>query len=170
MSFESPEGSQENSEKFERSFAWKSEFETLDKAQEITEQELTKLGWSQESAEDFSLAVREVVANAVIHGNLNVNKGEDPDTFFERIKAAEKKDGNKLVEVFFRFTNDEALAEVKDEGDFVASPPKEIDPNKPSLEGSGRGLNLIWDKVSDVIVSPGKMIIRTRRKDKEDKI
>lgn len=172
MNFENPERKQPNNEKFEQSFAWKSERATVEMAQTMAKEKLMELGWQEDSAEEFSLAVNEAVANAILHGNLKVNKADGESDFFERVSAAEAAEENKdkLVEVTFNFTKDEAVAEIKDEGDFMPAKPPEIGAPAGTLEGSGRGLGLIWNLTNDVEVAPGKITIRSNRRDREDKI
>lgn len=172
MNFENPEQNNESNEKFEQTFAWKSERTTVETARTIAEEKLVELGWQKDSAEEFSLAVSEAVANAVLHGNLKVNKADGESDFFERVSAAEaaEENKNKLVQVTFNFTNEEAVAEIQDEGDFIAPVPPGIYAPPGSLKGSGRGLDLISKITNEVEVAPGKIIIRSRRRDHEDKI
>lgn len=171
MNFENVGQAQEKNEKFEQAFSWKSELASVEAAQKIAKEKLMELGWKEDSAEEFSLAVNEAVANAVVHGNLKVNKADSEFDFFERIKAAETAEENKdkFVQAIFEFTKDMAMAEIQDEGDFVPNAPPDI-ATTSSLKGSGLGLSIIRNKVNDVEVSPGKIILRSYRRDREDQI
>jgi anti-sigma regulatory factor (Ser/Thr protein kinase) len=172
MSFEHPEASQENHEAYEKSFSWDNDRAHIEEAQTLVEAELLKLGWPEDQAYGFSLAVNEAVSNAIVHGNLKVNKKDDPDTYFERLEQARALEENKAkhVEVAFQFTSDEAMAEIKDEGDFVPNFTKDREMESNPLQGSGEGLNLIGIKVDDIEFSPGTVILRKYRKDNEDGI
>jgi anti-sigma regulatory factor (Ser/Thr protein kinase) len=162
----------EPNETFEQEFSWSNDLENLDEAQALAEEKLKELGWPDDQTEAFAFAVREVMMNAIVHGNLNINRKDGAEDFFDRIKAAQQAEENKSkqVKIYFRFTKDEATAQIKDEGDFV--PDKIVDPTTEErlLSGSERGLALVMMKVDNVAFSPGEVIIHKQRKDNEDAI
>jgi anti-sigma regulatory factor (Ser/Thr protein kinase) len=168
MNFEKKEGG----EKYEESFSWENDIENADRAREIAEVKLTELGWPEDQRFAFSLAVDEAVANATLHGNLGVDKKDGEEGYMERITAAQQLEENKAkrVEIFFRFTPEEAFAQIKDAGNFV--PEGIVDPASEDrlLKGSGRGLPLIAMKVDGMQFSPGEIIFWKKRNDNEDAI
>ena len=136
------------------------------------EDKLKELEWPEDQADAFVFAVREVMMNAIVHGNLNVNRKDGEKDFLDRIKAAQQVEENKQkqVKVYFRFTKDEATAQIKDEGNFV--PDEIVDPTTKDqlLSGSERGLPLIMMKVDNATFSPGEVILHKQRKDNEDEL
>ena len=162
----------EQHEVYEEEFSWDNSLENIDTAQALTEQKLKELGWPEDQAGTFGDAVRETMMNAIVHGNLNVNKNDGENDFGERIMAAQQLEENKAkkVQAYFRFTKDEATAQIKDEGDFV--PGEIVDPTteKQILKGSERGLPLIMMKVDNLTFSPVEVILHKQRKDNEDAI
>jgi anti-sigma regulatory factor (Ser/Thr protein kinase) len=161
-------------ETFEEAFSWESTTATVDRATLLSEEKLRALGWPEDDVASFSLAVNEAVANAVVHGNLKVNKKEGDAEFYERIKAAEEKEENKekKVQVVFKFTKDTAVADIKDEGNFVPDEEKLANPLGPQglLHGSGRGIGLIGMKVDNVEFFPGRIVLTKYRDDDKDGI
>jgi anti-sigma regulatory factor (Ser/Thr protein kinase) len=138
----------------------------------VTEEKLKELGWPEDQTEAFADAVRESMMNAIVHGNLNVNKNDGEHTFGERIKAAQEIDENKQkrVHAYFRFTKDEATAQIKDEGTFVPGEIVDMTSEDQLSKGSERGLPLIMMKVDNLTFSPGEVILYKQRKDNEDAI
>jgi anti-sigma regulatory factor (Ser/Thr protein kinase) len=172
MKFEQRAAAAEHREAYEEECSWDNDLANIDKAQAIAEDELVALGWPEDQAHSFSLAVNEAVANAIVHGNLGVNKSDGESDFFERIKAAQGKEENrqKNIKLFFHLTKDEATVRIKDEGDFV--PGEIVDPTteKQLLQGNARGLPLIAMKVDNLTFSPGEVVLHKQREADEDVI
>jgi hypothetical protein len=162
--------SEQSSEKYEESFSWENDIENGYRAKEMVEKKLTELGWPEGQAYAFSVAVDEAVANATLHGNLGVNKRDGEAGYEERIKAAQHLEENKAkrVEIFLRFTAEEAFAQIKDAGNFV--PEEIVDPTTGDRieQAGGRGLPLIAMKVDGMQFSPGEIVFWKKRNDNED--
>ena len=160
----------ESNEVYEQEFSWENDLGNIDRAGAITKEELSKLGWPEDQADAFSLAVHEAVANAVLHGNLGVNMSDGEAGYRDRIKDAQEKNKEKRVKIYFRFSKEDATAQIKDEGDFV--PEGIIDPTTGErlLKGSGRGALIIESAVDNLTFSPGEIIIHKQRKENEDAI
>jgi anti-sigma regulatory factor (Ser/Thr protein kinase) len=165
------EGREQN-EVYEEEFSWDNSLENIDVAVSITEDKLKELGWPEDQRGAFADAVREAMMNAIVHGNLNINKSDGENDFTERIRAAQEIGENKMkqVRVFFRFTKDEATAQIKDEGTFVPDKIVDMTAEGQLLKGSARGLPLIAMKVDNLAFSPGEVILHKQRKDNEDAI
>jgi anti-sigma regulatory factor (Ser/Thr protein kinase) len=160
MKFEHSGEAKEDAKIFEESFSWDNDPENAERAAEMTKEELVRLGWPEEAAYKFSLAVAEAVANATIHGNLGIDKKDGEDNYEERIRKAQEENEAKRVKVYFRFTKEEATAQIKDEGKFI--PPKEmIDPTEGDnlLKSSGRGFLIIFDGTDNVEFLEGETIL-----------
>jgi anti-sigma regulatory factor (Ser/Thr protein kinase) len=169
MKFEKIEN-REGGEIYEEEFFWDNELGNSDRAQEMTEEKLLAFGWPEDQASAFSQAVHEAVDNAIVHGNLNVERNDGGSEYMERIKTAQEANKEKQIRIYFRFTKDEATAQIKDEGNFV--PENIIDPttHERLLNGSGRGSFIIDNGVDDLTFSPGEVILHKQRKDDEDAI
>jgi hypothetical protein len=173
MNFEKIEKREGGAEVYEEEFSWDNSLENIDGAQELVENKLKALGWPEDQADAFAFAVRETMMNAIVHGNLNVNRKDGEDDFIKRVRAAQQVEENaaKRVKAYFRFSKDDAMAQIKDEGDFI--PPGEIvDPTTEDrlTKGSERGLPLIAMKVDNLEFFPGEVILHKQRKDNEDAI
>jgi hypothetical protein len=181
MSFEQIENFQESAvlneskEKegiFEIDRSWENDPKNIDVAQRLAYEKLLEMGWDEDQAGEFSLAVAEAMANAILHGNLGVNRKDGPEDYIERIKEAQEKDENKekRAEMYLCFTKDEATARIKDAGNYV--PEAMVDPTTGEylLKGSERGLYLIGTKVDDLEFFPGEIIFKKRRKANVDGI
>ena len=98
-----------------------SQVTNIDLVKAALDETLTNLELDEEQEQWLELAVREAVANAIIHGN-----GEDKD---------------KRVTVKVRCDEDELLVEIADEGSGF-DPDKLPDPSKPEnlLRPNGRGI------------------------------
>jgi len=98
-----------------------SNYELTDVVQAVSDELVSKLGFSDDDGHWIGMAIREAVNNAIKHGNR-----QDPD---------------KLVKVTFEIGEDEFEVRVTDEGEGfdVSSVP---DPLKPEnlLRTSGRGV------------------------------
>ena len=158
----------EGAEVYEEEFSWENELGKGDEAQVLADEKLKALGWSEDQAFAFSEAVHEAVDNAIVHGNLNVNRKDGSDNYLDRIKTAQEANKEKRVRVHFQFSKNDAMAQIKDEGEYV--PEKLDDPTAGErvLDGSGRGLYLIFSKVDDVNFAPGEIVIHKQRKENED--
>lgn len=167
--------SQENQPKFEKkegsfedSFSLESTIKTINAAEESARVHLQELGWSEDDAEYFALVVREMVANAVIHGNLEVFKtGPDDMTIGDRVLEAEKSErSKKKVQITFRFTSDRAEAEIADEGHFLPENDPISDFKENDMSTNGRGFSLLGFRMNDIDFSPGGVRFALNR-DKE---
>lgn len=143
------EHSPQNAEKkvIEENFIFQSEKSEADKVASNLEARLQELGWAEEEAQNFSLAVSEAVANAIVHGNKN--------------------DPNKKVSVEMKLSDSGAEVTVIDEGKgFDAS--KVLNPTKGDglMLDHGRGLFLITEYAEpEYFDGQGKVILRSKRKD-----
>jgi anti-sigma regulatory factor (Ser/Thr protein kinase) len=161
----------ESGEAYEEDFSWNNDLENSDRAQIAAEQKLLELGWPEDQASRFSQAVHEAMDNAIVHGNLGVEREDGEDlNYFGRIKSAQEANAKKQVKIHLQFTKEDATARIKDEGDFV--PEGIIDPTTQERlsKGSGRGSFIIENGVDDIIFSPGEITIHKRRNDNEDGI
>ncbi len=101
-----------------------STLESVDKAEELAVREAEKLGLNEDDREQFGMAIRECMVNAVVHGNAYNH--------------------NKAVHLAVERTSEQLAITIGDEGsgfDMEALP----DPLAPEnlLRQSGRGLMLI---------------------------
>jgi serine/threonine-protein kinase RsbW len=108
-----------------------SRFENIELVDVVAEASLKHLGASEETAENAALAVREAVANGVLHGN--------------RLEA-----GRRVV-IDLRLFVDEVVITVTDEGGGF-DPDQVPDPLAPEnlLKPSGRGIFLMHQLMDDV--------------------
>lgn len=101
-----------------------STLDSVDKAEELALQEAESFGMSEDDREQFGMAVRECMVNAVVHGN--------------------RYSSNKVVHLKVERTEEQLAVTIGDEGsgfDFASLP----DPLAPEnlMRQSGRGLLLI---------------------------
>lgn len=98
-----------------------SQVANIDLVKAVLDETLSNLGLDEEQEQWLELAVREAVANAIIHGN-----GEDRD---------------KRVTMTVRCDDDELVVEIGDEGEGF-DPEKLPDPRQPEnlLRPNGRGI------------------------------
>ncbi len=101
-----------------------STLDSVDKAEELALQEAERFGMSEDDREQFGMAVRECMVNAVVHGN--------------------RYSSNKVVHLKVERTEEQLAVTIGDEGsgfDFASLP----DPLAPEnlMRQSGRGLLLI---------------------------
>jgi anti-sigma regulatory factor (Ser/Thr protein kinase) len=150
---------------FERGFVWESNLEAINEAEIRTRESCEALHWPEDKTEEFSFAVREAVANAVIHGNIGIrrNEGETLDAYDERRDAAMRGEGGKKkvnVEIYAR--ESEMKAVVKDEGNFVAELRQASDvegDEEQTMVPSGRGLRIILNGCDEVESAPGQLTL-----------
>lgn len=165
MAFERWENNEARPEVFEQKFEWENDVANGDRAAMIVQEELVALGWPDDQADFFAHAVEEAVINAIVHGNLEL-KRENGDHYLERIAEARAAHPDKRVRVHFRFTDNEAMADIKDEGNFVPAPEDMERYAKGGWDNaaeSGRGMKLIFEGGGDVDFSPGRIVMRKRR-------
>ena len=121
-----------------------SRIEAIDKAATAVAEVVTRSGMSEEGAFRIDMAVREALANAVIHGN--------------------KLDENKLVEITVKSSPDSLEVSVHDQGqgfnpDTISDPTKE----ENILKSSGRGIFFMrnfFDEVDWSISHEGGTTVR----------
>lgn len=110
---------------------------------------LTQLGWEEEEVYRVSLVFNEWLANAVVHGNLGLEKSECPPNidWVKWIERHQERAGNqaKKVGVTVRASKTEVTIEIQDEG--KNSPEfwkkvKNATSSKNLLKSSGRGFLL----------------------------
>ena len=126
--------------------------DALDLVQTVTEHIARRLGIDEDSLHWTSMAVRESVINAIMHGN--------------------KQDASKKVLIHFSATplaNPETLiVSVRDQGDGF-NPERVHDPLSPEnvLKASGRGIFLIKQFMEEVVIRPaeggGTEMLMTKR-------
>ncbi len=131
-----------------------SDLSLVPEAADELEKRLAEAGWPEDSVIDMSTAFREVLINAIVHGNLELNdknKIRDDEKWDEVVKRLNVKT-DKKVSVDLEITPEKVMIRVKDGG-------KGFDPNEAldmaSPEGlskpTGRGLafmKLYFDEVS----------------------
>jgi anti-sigma regulatory factor (Ser/Thr protein kinase) len=161
---EQPEASHVGS--FERGFVWESNLDAINEAEMRTRESCEALHWPEEKNEEFSLAVREAVTNAVIHGNLDIrrNDGETLAAYDERRDVAMRSEGGKKkvnVEIYAK--EREIRVVVTDEGNFVAElrPVSDVEGNddERTMMPSGRGLEIILNGCDAVESAPGQLTL-----------
>jgi len=125
-----------------KSYSFPSDIENLEKIEEISSQIMTEAGFNESCVDDISIALTELVNNAIHHGNNN--------------------DMNKQVMVDFVIDAEKATICVEDQGDgfepaAVQSP---LDPEKLMAE-NGRGIylvNALMDSVDFAITKSGTRV------------
>ncbi len=129
------------------SYRMESTLDSVNKAEEMAEQQAARAGLDEDTRSGFSMAVREAMINAVLHGNAY--------------------DTAKRVNLSFEQNGRELIVTINDEGrGFV---PEEVpDPLAPEnlLKESGRGIFLMrafMDEVRFRKLEPGTEIILIKR-------
>jgi serine/threonine-protein kinase RsbW len=129
-----------------------STLESVNKAEEMAERIAAQAGMDEDTRSGVSMAVREAMINAVLHGNAY--------------------DTNKRVNLTLEHKGQELIVTITDEGTgFV---PEEVpDPLAPEnlLKGSGRGIFLMrafMDEVRFRKMNPGTEIILIKRLQNND--
>lgn len=113
------------------SHTMESTLESVNKAEEMADKAASQAGFDEDARGGISMAVREAMINAVMHGN-----GYSPD---KRVKLSFEQSGDNLV------------ITIRDEG--AGLDPEEIpDPLAPEnlMKQSGRGIFLIRAFMDDV--------------------
>jgi len=159
---------------FERGFVGDSNLETIDNAETVVRESLgtEDLKWPADKIEDIALAVREAVANAVIHGNLEVHhkKGETLEDYDERWRAAAQgENGAKKVNMEIYASERAVRVVVTDEGNFVAEPEPvpDAESDERVMMPSGRGIMTIVGNCDAVESAPGQLTMTWYRDGKE---
>jgi serine/threonine-protein kinase RsbW len=134
------------------SYRMESTLESVNKAEEMADRIAAQAGIDEDTRSGVSMAVREAMINAVLHGNAY--------------------DTNKHVNLTLEHKGQELIVTITDEGTgFV---PEEVpDPLAPEnlLKGSGRGIFLMrafMDEVRFRKVNPGTEIILIKRLQSSD--
>jgi serine/threonine-protein kinase RsbW len=129
-----------------------STLESVNKAEEMADRIAAQAGMDEDTRSGVSMAVREAMINAVLHGNAY--------------------DTNKRVNLTLEHKGQELIVTITDEGTgFV---PEEVpDPLAPEnlLKGSGRGIFLMrafMDEVRFRKMNPGTEIILIKRLQSSD--
>jgi serine/threonine-protein kinase RsbW len=120
----------------------------IQKVEQYAEKLAHKIGFAEDEIDGLAIAITEVTANAIYHGN--------------------KSDPNKKVYVRFTTLNDSMTITVRDEGKGF-DPKKIADPSKPEnlLKDSGRGIYIIralMDEVSFNFSKGGTEITLVKKK------
>lgn len=142
--------------KYFQSDSWElpTDLSLVPKAADELEKKLAEMEWPEDSVNDMSTAFREVLINAMVHGNLELldkNKIDENEKWDELVKRLGVKTDKKVF-VDLKITQEEVIIKVRDEG-------KGFDPNEVSdmtnseglLKPTGRGLafmKLYFDEVS----------------------
>jgi serine/threonine-protein kinase RsbW len=129
------------------SYALDSSLESVNQAEESALQFAKKTGFTEDDVQRISMAVREGVVNAVLHGN--------------------QYDPNKKVRISFETSNNALVIRIADEGPGL-DPGSIPDPLAPEnlLKTSGRGIFLIrafMDEVQFKSLNPGTEITLIKR-------
>lgn len=81
---------------------------------------LLDLGWSEADASNTGFAFHEVIQNAIIHGNLEIereNSENNQEKFEREIKARQKSDlAKRVVQIKTLLTRDKIQIKIADEG------------------------------------------------------
>ena len=118
------------------------------------ERRLAEAGWPEDSINSTSTAFREVLINAMVHGNLElsdkskINENEKWDELVKRLSI--KTDKKVFIEL--KIAPEEVVIKVRDEGEGF-DPDEALDTTSPErlLKPTGRGLTfmkLYFDEVS----------------------
>jgi serine/threonine-protein kinase RsbW len=133
-------------------YRMESTLESVNKAEEMADRIAAQAGMDEDTRSGVSMAVREAMINAVLHGNAY--------------------DTNKRVNLTLEHKGQELIVTITDEGTgFV---PEEVpDPLAPEnlLKGSGRGIFLMrafMDEVRFRKMNPGTEIILIKRLQSSD--
>jgi CheY-like chemotaxis protein len=119
----------------------------------------------------LSVALEEALANAIIHGNLEVSSHlrEEPDGSYERLieqRRRELRYGGRIVRITCQIDRDEARICVRDEGPGfdVKALPDPRDPERLAL-ASGRGVLLMRTFMDEVTYNgTGNEVTLTKRR------
>jgi serine/threonine-protein kinase RsbW len=119
------------------SYTLDSTLETVDSAEQTASRIAAESGFGEDEIMQISMAVREVVVNAVLHGNAY--------------------DPGKKVNLDFETTNNDLVITIRDQGNGL-DPAKIPDPLSPDnlLKTSGRGIFLIRSFMDEVEIRPSK--------------
>ena len=119
------------------SYRMESTLESVNKSEEMADQQAARAGLDEDTRGGFSMAVREAMINAVLHGNAY--------------------DTAKRVNLSFEQNGQELIVTIIDEGKgFI---PEEVpDPLAPEnlLKTSGRGIFLIRSFMDEVQIHPSQ--------------
>lgn len=91
----------------------------LDRAHEEFEKRLKEQGWDDDTALNMAIALREALANAMIHGNLGIKKEDISSGSWTdaALKKLEEVGTDKKVRVALQVTPDAVRVTVADEGE-----------------------------------------------------
>lgn len=137
-----------------------------DAAAQAIKERLAAAGWSDDEIGQFDVAISEAITNAIIHGNLGIERGSDEDSkaYRARIDAADVSAENmKKVSVDIALLPDYVTVIVEDEGKKEIDPDNLPDPTSPEglLKPGGRGIYTILEACDDVDLSvPGRIIMK----------
>lgn len=120
----------------------------IQKVERYAEKLADNIGFGEDEKDSLAIAITEVTANAIYHGN--------------------KSDPNKKVYIKFKTKNDTLTITIRDEGDGF-NPQDIADPLHPEnlLKDSGRGIYIIralMDKVSFDFSKGGTKVTLVKRK------
>jgi anti-sigma regulatory factor (Ser/Thr protein kinase) len=127
---------------------------------------LNDAGWTEDEIGTFDHAVDEAITNAIIHGNLGIERGPDEskeDYEVRILEAQESALNNKNITVEITLSDHDIVVVVEDEAKKIIDPKKIPDPTSPEglLKSSGRGISDIIKSCDDVDFSvPGKVTMR----------
>lgn len=166
---QNPEGPQEAGG-FSRDFTLDSTVASLERAGNAVEQTLEALRWPPDDIFAYTLAVREALANIMIHQNLDQHHkdGEDHDDYTDRYLAAMAERGHgKPVAMRIDVRGDEVIVDIQGEGDYVMKIDEEIDPasHERTILPHGRGQQLMFDGCDQLTAYPGGLTLVKRRSD-----
>lgn len=119
------------------SYTLDSTLETVDSAEQTASRIAAESGFGEDEIMQISMAVREVVVNAVLHGNAY--------------------DPGKKVSLDFETTGNDLVITIRDQGNGL-DPAKIPDPLSPDnlLKTSGRGIFLIRSFMDEVEIRPSQ--------------
>lgn len=102
---------------------------------------LTDLGWKEEEVDWLTATFGEVLINAIVHGNLNIQEKPEDESWKDAALRKQKEDKiNKFIHVKLDLTPDKIVIVVRDEGGGFDWKKQINSEDEDPLKTSGRGL------------------------------
>ncbi len=155
---------------FSRDFTLDSTVASLETAGNAVEETLESLHWPEDDVFSYSLAVREALANIMIHQNLDRHhkEGERQEDYTDGYLAAMQEEGSsKPVSMTIEVHGDDVIVDMRGMGDYVMRTDEQVDPatKEKVFLPHGRGQLLIFNGCDQLIAYPGGLALVKRRSD-----